>query len=221
MVDHAAQEIHWGSVSGRRRPDHPAVRAFAEPKIDLITSVLTQAALPQRARVVEVGSGNGFFSVLLAKHYDVVCSDFSPNMLAMSPLARDRKVAADAEALSFATDSAEVVFSANLLHHLEDPLQAVREMQRVATRHVVLIEPNALNPAMFLFSLIKSEERGGLKFTPGYMDWLAQESGLRPRCRWSHGSVVPNKTPLALLPLLRLMDGCWPLALYHVAILDV
>jgi hypothetical protein len=94
-------------------------------------------------------------------------------------------------------------------------------MRRVARDHVVLIEPNAHNPLMFLFGLAKAEERGTLKFTASYLKHLGSQAGLVLRAFTTQGSVLPNKTPSAALPLVRLLDGRSWLGYYHVAVFDV
>jgi ubiquinone/menaquinone biosynthesis C-methylase UbiE len=131
------------------------------------------------------------------------------------------KVQARAEKLPFRDGAYDVALCANLLHHLDEPLAAVCEMARVARRHVVLIEPNALNPLMALFGAVVPRERGTLKFTARYTRGLGDRAKLRLRAFATQGAVVPNKTPESALPLLRHFDAPNPLGLYHVAVFDV
>ncbi len=219
-VDYDQQKAFWEAVKKRRAPDHPVVLAFAEPKLSFILDHLDVTG-SSRPRMLEVGCGNGYFSHTFAKAFDLTCLDFSRNMLEMHPLPWDRKVVGDAEDLCFGDNSFDVVFCGNLLHHLEDPLVAVREMKRVARRNVVLIEPNTVNPLMFLFNLLKPEERGALKFTARYLKALGTGVSLRCRAQCAQGSIVPNKTPPQLLALLCAIDWAWPLGFYHIAIFDV
>jgi hypothetical protein len=86
---------------------------------------------------------------------------------------------------------------------------------------VALVEPNALNPLMALFGLTKSEEKGTLRFTPRYLKSLGRSAGLKLRRFSTQGLVLPNKTPRAILPLLRQLDIPNPMAFYHVAVFDV
>ena len=219
-VDYQQQLDYWETRKKRRSPSHPAVRAFARPKLRFIVDALGCA--PDRSTtMLEVGAGNGYFSVTFAEAFDLCALDFSQNMLDQNPLPPERKVQGDAENLPFEDDAFDVVFCGNLLHHLEDPVIAVREMKRVARDHVVLIEPNIQNPLMFGFGLSKREEWGSLKFTSSYVKNLGKAAGLRERAFTSHGSVVPNKTPGVLLGALRALDGSSPVGFYHVAIFDV
>lgn len=218
VVEYDQQKDYWEGMGKRRSPDHPVVEAFARPKRDFIVEALGGAARPT---MLEVGAGNGFFSHTFRSSFDLTCLDFSRNMLEMHPLPWDRKVVGDAESLPFEDDHFDVVFCGNLLHHLSQPVTAVQEMKRVARRNVVLIEPNSVNPLMFLFGLVKKEERGTLKFTPRYLKVLGREAGLRLRSFSTQGTVVPNKTPSAVLPLLRAIDRPSLLGFYHVAVFDV
>lgn len=220
VVQYDEQMSYWESRKKRRPPTHPAVRAFARPKLSFIVEAL--GCRPDRgSTMLEVGAGNGYFSQTFDEAFDLTCLDFSPNMLAMNPLPSDRKVVGDAEHLAFDDDSFDYVFCGNLLHHLEDPLVAVREMRRVARHAVILIEPNIQNPLMFAFGLSKREEWGSLKFTAAYVRRLGERAGMKLRRFTSHGSIVPNKTPGMLVGVLRTLDGSSPIGFYHVAIFDV
>jgi SAM-dependent methyltransferase len=210
------QEDYWEGIAERRSPEHPVVRAFATPKLDFIV----QTVDPNAKSMLEVGAGNGFFSYTFQEAFDLTCLDFSKNMLAMNPLPEERKVQGLAEELPFETGSFDIVFCGNLLHHLVDPVVAVREMARVARKHVLLLEPNAQNPLMYLFGLLKKPERGTLKFTPQYLRSLAYRSGLRLRAATSQGSILPNKTPHGLLAMTRRFDGQSPLGFYLIAVFD-
>jgi hypothetical protein len=47
---------------------------------------------------------------------------------------------------------------------------------------------------------------------------LLADAGLEVIAATTMGSVLPNRTPLPLLPLLRLLDGEGPLGFYAVAV---
>ncbi|MCA9662620.1 MAG: class I SAM-dependent methyltransferase [Myxococcales bacterium] len=211
------QRRYWAGIRRRRDPSHPAVAAFAAAKLAYIRAALPEGA----ATMLEVGAGNGYFSRSFAEAFALTALDLSANMLAMNPLPAARKVQGSAEALPFADEAFDVVFSGNLLHHLETPAIAVREMARVARRHVVLLEPNALNPAMLLFGLAKRAERGVVRFSPGYLRSLGLGVGMRLRASTSFGGVLPNRTPRVLVPVARLLERPLPLGLYTIAIFDV
>jgi SAM-dependent methyltransferase len=219
MVDYQDQKRHWEGVRERRSPFHPVVAAFRDPKLGFVIASLPPSEC-QRS-LLEVGAGNGFFSVALEVPFALTCLDFSQNMLRLCPVRRAAKVVGDAVRLPFSDGSFDVTCCTNLLHHLESPLQAVRELARVARRQVVVVEPNIQNPLMLAFGLLRREERGSLKFSSRYVRRLGQAAGLRLRSYAAQGSVVPNRTPLWLLPLLARLDGRSPLGFYHVAVFDV
>jgi SAM-dependent methyltransferase len=219
-VHYDHQKAFWEGVKERRAPDHPVVLAFVRPKLDLVLDALPSGDAKPRT-MLEVGAGNGFFSHALSRAFELTCLDFSQNMLDRNPLPAERKVRGDAEQLPFDADSFDVVFCGNLLHHLVEPIVAVREMARVARRYVVLIEPNAVNPLMFLFGALKKAERGTLKFTRRYLRNLGMDAGLHSVRMLTQGFVLPNKTPEALLPVLKLVDAAHPMGFYHVGVFAV
>ena len=101
-----------------------------------------QARYPQRApgevRVLEIGTGPGFFAILLAEAgYDVTAVDLTPAMLAEArrnagPLAEKiRFLEMNAEALDFPGDSFDVILSRNLTWNLPHPETAYAEWHRV------------------------------------------------------------------------------------------
>lgn len=212
------QKTFWDAVDKRRPPDHPAVAAFSRPKIEFVCETL--GAEPGALSMLEIGAGNGFFSDRLGDAFALSVLDFSLNMLVRNEVPSP-KIVGDAARLPFADDAYDVLFCANLLHHLDSPAAAVREMARVARRHVVLVEPNALNPLMALFGLVVRRERGTLRFTAGYLKGLGRGAGLDLRRFSTQGMIVPNKTPEPALALLRRVDVPTPVGFYHVAIFDV
>ncbi len=219
QVNYDEQKVYWEGKKKRRAPSHDVVKAFARSKLSIIRDAIGPDT--HDMTMLEVGAGNGYFSAHFQEAFELTCLDFSANMLDMNPLPADRKVVGDAENLPFDDDSFDVVFCGNLLHHLEDPNIAVREMQRVARKHVVLVEPNTINPLMFLFGAIKKEERGTLKFTPGYIIDLGLNNELSLRKFTSQGTVLPNKTPGALLPFIQRLELPYTFGFYHIAIFDV
>lgn len=198
-VDAQQQAEWWEKKRPKRSPTHAAVEAFAKPKVELITKIIP---FNSQTSVLDVGCGNGFFTHYFAqKSNHVVGLDLSQFMLGLNT--HPHLVRGSAENLPFEDKSFDVVFCSNLLHHVKDPLHVVKEMVRVSKKYVVLSEPNALNPFMYLFSYVVKEERGALKFTPSYLQSIANNAELKEIYLGEHGSVVPNKTPKLLLPLFK------------------
>ena len=217
-VEQAEQKNFWDKTSGRRPPDHPVVRAFAEPKVDFIRACIeNDQGGSEIGQILDVGSGNGFFTRPLARWASCTALDFSERMLELNPV-DVAKVCASVLAMPFPDNSFDLVFCSNLLHHISDPAAAVLEMTRVSSRYVVLSEPNRNNPLMFAFGLIKSVERGTLKFNCNYLTKLAAQASLRPLGLETMGVILPNKTPLSLLRFFKPLDGKFPMAFYIVMV---
>ncbi len=211
----AYQKAFWEAKRARRRPTHPVVRAFSLPKVNFIVS---QLAGTGARTLLDVGAGNGFFSYYFAECFEVSSLDFSLWMLKNNPCTR--RLGASAEALPFRDGSFDVVFCGGLLHHLEAPELAVREMARVAKRFVVLCEPNRANPGLAAFMLVRKEERRGLKFTLRYLGKLAASAGLKVLKAVTTGAILPNRMPAVLLPVLKRLDRPHPLATTHIIIAE-
>lgn len=214
-VSVSRQKDFWENIEDRRNPFHPAVEAFAKPKVKIIAELIRS---PERTGLLEVGCGNGFFTVYLNKFWDVVALDRSQRMLSLNPY--KKAVQGAVESLPFRDDSHDIVFSTNLLHHIEEPLVAVKEMARVSRKFVVLVEPNRNNPLMFLFSCMKKVERGAVKFSQNYLVSLVEQAGLRLVHACTHGSVVPNKTPGFLVSFLEPINKRIPMGFYILAIAE-
>lgn len=105
---------------------------------------------PQELRVLEVGTGPGFFAIILTEAgYRVTAVDLTPGMLAEAKknagaLAGEIEfLEMNAEALSFADDVFDVVVTRNLTWDLPHPEDAYREWRRVLKRGGLLLNFDA------------------------------------------------------------------------------
>ena len=109
---------------------------------------------PDRAadqiRVLEVGTGPGFFAILLCElGYDVTAVDLTPAMLAEArknagPLAeRIHFIEMNAEELAFGDESFDVIVSRNLTWNLPHPCKAYVEWSRVLSSNGIIINFDA------------------------------------------------------------------------------
>ena len=105
---------------------------------------------PEDTRVLDVGTGPGFYAMILAaRGFRVTAVDFSEQMLAEArrnagPLGERidfRQM--DAQALAFPDGSFDVIVSRNLTWNLQDPAQAYREWGRVLRPGGVLLNFDA------------------------------------------------------------------------------
>jgi len=185
-----------------RSPQHPVIEAYVRPKLDYVQRVVP---LDKNTSVLDVGCGNGVFTYHLEKLCGFVSAlDNSSNMLAQNGCAH--AVQGEGTALPFPDGSFDVVFEANLLHHVKDRIQVVREMSRVSRRWVVLIEPNRYNPVMLAFGLLVPAERGLLNSTMPSNLAMLRAVGLRPAAWTTTGMISQNNTPAMLLPFLKRFD---------------
>lgn len=216
-VDRAEQKHYWESrhLLARRHPEHPVIREYVLPKIQLIKRYVE---FRQDTRLLDVGCGNGFFTFYFDQICDATGVDFSEKMLALNPVSKKQQM--DAAALRFDDNTFDIVFCHALLHHVEDIDRVLSEMRRVSKKNVVVLEPNILNPLMFLFSALKKEERGALKFSLPYLRSKIEQNGLAVVTSFSYGMIVPNKTPAFLLPVMRLFNFSQPLGMTNIILAE-
>jgi len=183
-----------------RDPMDPVVGAYADPKVRFI-----QEYVPLTGRILDVGCGNGIFTLRFAKAGGTVAGlDYSRHLLAQN--SHPRLIRGDAMALPFPGQSFDVVFEANVLHHVRSREQVIREMARTTRRYVVLVEPNRNNPVMLALGLAVAEERGVLKSCMARLENEAMRCGLRVSQSLTTGMISQNNTPAMLVPLLRRFD---------------
>lgn len=111
-----------------------------------------QRLLPEKkaAKILDVGCGSGFFSILLAmKGYSVTGADLSPEMIENAKnLAREEGASCrfhvmDAEKLNFADATFDVVISRNLTWTLPNAEKAYQEWRRVLKKDGILLNFDA------------------------------------------------------------------------------
>lgn len=93
---------------------------------------------PRELRVLEVGTGPGFFAIILTEAgYRVTAVDLTPNMLIQAKKNAGERAGEieflemNAEALAFADNSFDVIVTRNLTWDLPHPEDAYREWHRV------------------------------------------------------------------------------------------
>ncbi|MCF7874036.1 MAG: methyltransferase domain-containing protein [Candidatus Omnitrophica bacterium] len=108
--------------------------------IEAERNFILDKAKPLSGDILEVGTGKGSFTVILAKRgYNFVSVDASYDQqkigyLKLKHLSLDNQVIfkiENAENLSFKDKSFSTVISVNMIHHLDDPLKVVNEFTRV------------------------------------------------------------------------------------------
>jgi len=111
---------------------------------------------PKNARILEIGAGNGQYSLILNKKgfRNTTVTDISVSGLAAAMNYSEKRIkntsgnffVCDAENLPFADGSFDIVFLTAALHHLPDPAKGIAEMKRCVRKGgfvIVAVEPNS------------------------------------------------------------------------------
>jgi len=118
--------------------------------------------------LLDLGCGAGENSVYFAlKGARCTATDYSPGMIEKAlSLAEANHVKIEARAMNameieFPADTFDIVYAANLLHHLPDPLAALREMHRVLKPggKACFWDPLRHNPVINIYRRIATEVR--------------------------------------------------------------
>ena len=102
-------------------------------------------------RVLECACGTGLLTEVIApKCTRVTATDFAPKMLARAKkncaaFGNITFEQADIMALRYADDSFDVVVAGNVIHLLDEPMKALRELDRVCVRGGRLVIPTYMN----------------------------------------------------------------------------
>ena len=147
-------------------------------------------------------------------------------MVSLNPC-RERVVVGDVMNMPFADGSFDLVVCSALLHHLGrgEQEKAVREFARVSRGFVAVSEPHWLNPAMFLFGLLKKEERGIIGLRKRRIRELFSRAGLEVTREKVYGLVLPNLMARGLLrpvlPVASALARTWLAAVlgFHVLVI--
>ncbi|MCS7031738.1 MAG: class I SAM-dependent methyltransferase [Gloeomargarita sp. SKYG116] len=118
--------------------------------------------------VLDLGCGAGENSVYFAlRGANCIAADYAPEMLNVAQKLADQygvtigtKVV-NAMAIDFPDNTFDIVYAANLLHHLPDPLLALQEMRRVVKPggHVCFWDPLIHNPIINVYRRLATQVR--------------------------------------------------------------
>jgi len=191
---------YWENRNRFRRLGHPVVEKFAVQRLSFLLQLLSVREL---GRILDVGCGNGISTFYFSKKTSlpVVGTDSSFSMLSGNPCRP--LVCADAAHLPFRSNTFDLAYCWELLHHAVDPLLVVKEMKRVSKSYVVMVEPNGRNPLQQLFALFSESHRQVFKYSKSYLISLVKQSGMSIVCSETFGWIFPHKTPAWLLPVLQ------------------
>jgi SAM-dependent methyltransferase len=127
----AAQAVLWNATAERR------AQWIARALVPLWDAMLDVVRLRPGVRLLDAGCGSGEAAALaLSRGAEVWGLDCSDSMLAAAreSAARATLTHGDLEALPYAGDWFDAITACNSIHFAADPLQAMRELARVARR---------------------------------------------------------------------------------------
>jgi SAM-dependent methyltransferase len=140
------------------------------------------AALGDARTVLNVGAGTGSYE---PSDRDVTAVEPSAVMRAQRPPGAAPCVAASAESLPFEDQSFDVAMAFATIHHWQDPIGGLREMQRVARRVVVFTKDNS-DPNVFWLNR---------DYLPEFADLLGGRPSLTELTRATGGRLEPVLIP--------------------------
>lgn len=196
----------------------PAKTAGSEKKRDQFLAVLRQHLKSCKIDTIEKllvigGSWQDAELLLSAGFKNVTLSNFCPEIEGCArPGLRDKVslLAIDAEQIDLQDGSFDLVFAHEVLHHCRSPHRALCEMLRVASKHVVLLEPNDS------FAM-RALTRAGLSFPYEIFSVVYHEyeaGGVRDSCvpnfiyRWNKNEV--HKTVSSYLAEYKFVVHAYP-----------
>jgi ubiquinone/menaquinone biosynthesis C-methylase UbiE len=201
------QEAHWNRRRFYRDARDPAAEAFARPKVEWLAQML---GVVPGASVLDVGAGTGMFTWWWTQFgAEVTGLELSQNMIERSACPELMQIG-NAYELPFDDNSFDITFAGNLLHHLEEPTRALREMARVGRQGVAIVECNRNHPPMAAFGAVSSVCRGLLSYSRTSLLQIATDADLDVLATERHGYVYENRSPKASLPVARRLETVLP-----------
>jgi SAM-dependent methyltransferase len=140
------------------RTEHPYLVDLTRRPFDIIWRENPKA-------VLEVGCGDGIALKFVSPiQYVGLDASWTRLQIASVKYKKYEFIQADGSYLPFQSGQFDLVFCSGTLHHIPKGtvFKVIQEMSRVCKPGglLAIIEPNAYNPSMFLFGLIRRRERG-------------------------------------------------------------
>jgi SAM-dependent methyltransferase len=169
-------EEHLAAAFGKADGDHFAWQT-ASPFVGDRERDLSRAAfLPLGERVLDLGCAEGATLVHVGAPPGTVGLDVFEDKLAFArrQLPEVEFVQGSAYDLPFPDGRFDHVLVRDVIHHLDEPERALREIRRVLSPggRLDVLESCGRNPLVFLHAVTNRAERGELRSTPGYLRGL-------------------------------------------------
>ena len=116
-------------------------RSLLNNKIDKIIETIPKDV----ENIIDIGCGNGVITNALSRKYDVTGVDRSEKALSF---VNANKIKASCDNIPLPEKSFDLVFSSELLEHLEDSVfeKTVNELKRLSRKYIYITVPNNENP---------------------------------------------------------------------------
>jgi len=163
-----------GNTTPKYTAKNPAIRKLTERWVANLEGIFDRVArdaegAPKRA--LEVGCGEGVIAGKLHRRWDEVVALDLPDAGLRADWKQytgPRFLHANAHALPFEENQFDLVVAVEVLEHLDDPVQGLREIARVGSRHIVLSVPR--EPVFRTCNLIAGRYLKDLGNTPGHLN---------------------------------------------------
>lgn len=186
-----------GNVVHKEATENPLERRMVEG----FAAALARSLPPTARRVLEVGCGEGRQLHTIGGRYPsatLVGLDLPDVELVEAWGSVDSAmVQGSALALPFADDAFDLVLALEVLEHLADPHQALREIARVGSGVVVASVP--WEPVWRLGNLARRRYLGALGNTPGHLQHFSRRGFLRFVSRYVEVEAVGRPVPWTMI----------------------
>ena len=185
----------------------------------------------QNSKILDVGCGNGLDARLVSKRANIVLGiDKSFNkewIMQKSNLANKLFFSvADAKSLPFKDNNFDFVFAKDVLHHVDNPYEIIKEIKRTTKigGTIIIIEANRYNP---IFYLHMTKMCGHNHLTKGNFMNLITENFSNVEFKFVESHVWPTNNKfitLLLHKIEKILDRilfCRPFLAYNIAIIKI
>jgi len=192
---------------------HPKIKALIQPKLDWIRK---QIIINKKTKILDAGCGNGRLQHYLEKVSDNVTGiDKSKYLVSQNKC--KKTIIGSVLKLPFKNNAFDITMCNCLLHHLKNPIKALKEMERVTKNYVIAIEPNKHNPFIILNS-IKTKEKELFKYDKKQV--IRDHKNLKLVRTSTQGFISYKKVPCKLMRILTKIEGeilgCFNITIWKV-----
>lgn len=181
---------------------NPVVRKIMAGYANALSELVAKAS---PATIHEVGCGEGYWVLRwLSQGHIARGSDFSTQVIelarsnaleqGLSPAVFEARSIYDLEAPQ---DNADLIVCCEVLEHLENPEDALRALQRVIDKHLILSVPR--EPVWRILNLARGKYPGSLGNTPGHVQHWSKAGILRLVARYFQIVEIKNPLPWTML----------------------